>query len=96
MIGVHEGNLGARIFFIWGAFSAASLAFIYFLIPETRGLSLEQVDRMLEETIPRHSTGWIPRSNFVTDIVLPEKEVAVEEIELMESKSAPVAKTVDA
>ena len=29
-------------------------------MPETKGLSLEQVDRMLEETTPRTSARWVP------------------------------------
>ncbi|KFY06210.1 hypothetical protein V491_08783, partial [Pseudogymnoascus sp. VKM F-3775] len=52
LVGTEKGqaNLGAKVFFMWGALCCISLAFAYFLVPETKGLSLEQVDKMLEET----------------------------------------------
>jgi hypothetical protein len=40
------------------------LLFAYFMVPETKGLSLEQVDRMLEETSPRNSAKWVPHNTF--------------------------------
>jgi hypothetical protein len=49
-----------KVFFIWGAACTTCVLFSYFLVPETKGLSLEQVDRMLEETTPRTSKKWVP------------------------------------
>ena len=60
MVDKGYGNLKARVFFIWGATCTACIVFAYFLVPETKGLSLEQVDRMLEETTPRTSARWVP------------------------------------
>jgi hypothetical protein len=50
------------------------LCFIYafLLIPETKGLTLEQVDRMLEETTPRTSAKWVPHSTFAADMGFTE------------------------
>ncbi|GMF49320.1 unnamed protein product [[Candida] boidinii] len=53
MVDKDRGNLGAKVFFIWGSLCAVCLLYAYILIPETKGLTLEQVDRMLEETTPR-------------------------------------------
>lgn len=39
-------------------------------MPETKGLSLEQVDRMLEETTPRTSAKWVPHSTFAGEMGL--------------------------
>ena len=64
MVGTDEGNLGPKVFFVWGALCTACFVYAYFLIPETKGLSLEQVDRMLEETTPRTSAKWKPTSTF--------------------------------
>ena len=47
--------------------------YAYFLIPETKGLSLEQVDRMLEETNARTSSKWVPHSTFAAEMGLTEK-----------------------
>jgi SP family sugar:H+ symporter-like MFS transporter len=50
---VHdEANLGEEVFLIWGATCAACISPPYFFIYETMGLSLEQVDKMMEETTP--------------------------------------------
>lgn len=36
----------AKVFFIWGGFCFIAIVFAYFAIPETMGLSLEQIDIM--------------------------------------------------
>lgn len=58
---------------MWGSLCLVSLAFSYFLVPETKGLTLEQVDRMLEETSPRTSSKWVPHSTFAADMGLVDK-----------------------
>lgn len=64
MVDADEGNLGAKVFFVWGGCCTLCFAFAYFFIPETKGLSLEQVDRMLEETTPRTSAKWVPHETY--------------------------------
>ena len=68
-----DANLGAKVFFLWGSLCCISLTFAYFLVPETKGLSLEQVDKMLEETNPRKSSKWVPHSTFAEQMGLTEK-----------------------
>jgi len=70
MVGKDKGdaNLGSRVFFVWGSLCTACFVYAYVLIPETKGLSLEQVDRMLEETTPRNSSKWVPHSTFAADM----------------------------
>jgi hypothetical protein len=78
--------------------------FAYFLVPETKGLSLEQVDRMLEEVSPRHSRSWVPHSTFAAEMGLVEKGVALqgtarqgdsaEETEIETHQAAPVSKEI--
>ncbi|KAK0701733.1 putative transporter protein [Lasiosphaeria miniovina] len=57
MVGNSPGSadLGPRVFFIWGSLCMLSLAFAYFLVPEMKGLTLEQIDKMMEQTSPRTS-----------------------------------------
>ncbi|ODQ77979.1 hypothetical protein BABINDRAFT_168564 [Babjeviella inositovora NRRL Y-12698] len=76
MVGEDEGNLGAKVFFVWGSLCCCCLVYAYFLIPETKGLTLEQVDRMMEETNPRNSAKWVPHSTYAghpTDFVQDTK-----------------------
>lgn len=60
MVDEGKGNLRTKVFFVWGATCSLCVVFAYFLVPETKGLSLEQVTRMLEETSPRRSAAWTP------------------------------------
>jgi hypothetical protein len=87
MVGTDKGNLGARVFFIWGSLCAVCFVYAFLLIPETKGLSLEQVDRMLEETTPRNSAKWVPHSTFAAEMGLTkEGELATEVIQDVERK----------
>ncbi|KAF2009098.1 general substrate transporter [Aaosphaeria arxii CBS 175.79] len=77
-----SANLGPKVFFIWGAFCVLLFLFAYFLVPEMKGLSLEQVDQMLEEVTPRKSAGWVPTTTFAAEVGMVEKNVVQhEEIE---------------
>ena len=64
MVGENHGNLKSSVFFVWGGLCAAATVYAYFIIPETKGLSLEQVDKMMEETTPRTSAKWRPTTTF--------------------------------
>ncbi|KAF7853413.1 hypothetical protein EAF04_010706 [Stromatinia cepivora] len=76
LVGTQKGdaNLGAKVFFMWGSLCVLSLLFAYFFVSETKGLSLEQVDRMLEETTPRTSAKWVPHSTFAAEMGLAGEE----------------------
>ncbi|KAI8721580.1 MFS domain-containing protein [Fusarium sp. LHS14.1] len=64
MVGENRGNLKSSVFFIWGGLCTCAFVYSYFLVPETKGLSLEQVDKMMEETTPRTSAKWKPHTTF--------------------------------
>ncbi|KAF4972132.1 hypothetical protein FZEAL_9664 [Fusarium zealandicum] len=64
MVGEDRGNLKSSVFFIWGGLCTCAFVYAYFLVPETKGLSLEQVDKMMEETTPRNSAKWKPHTTF--------------------------------
>lgn len=44
--GPGNANLGSKVFFVWGSFCFVCIIFVWFLIYETKGLSLEQVDEL--------------------------------------------------
>jgi hypothetical protein len=77
MVDTDKGNLGAKVFFIWGSLCTCAFIYAYFLIPETKGLTLEQVDKMMEETNPRTSAKWKPHSTFTAEIGLVDEKMAV-------------------
>ncbi|KAI5460790.1 putative high affinity glucose transporter [Mariannaea sp. PMI_226] len=68
MVGENRGNLKSSVFFIWGGLCSCALVYTYFLVPETKGLSLEQVDKMMEETTPRTSAKWKPHETFASTV----------------------------
>ncbi|KAK3680099.1 hypothetical protein LTR78_000476 [Recurvomyces mirabilis] len=61
-------GLGVKVFYIWGALCFACAIFAYLVVPETKGLTLEQVDRMMEDVSARRSAGWLPRENWARDL----------------------------
>lgn len=74
MVGKDQGNLGAKVFFVWGSLCACAFVYTFFLIPETKGLTLEQVDKMMEETTPRTSSKWKPHTSFAAEMGLTDKD----------------------
>jgi len=56
--GVKAANLGVKVFFIWGSTCMGCFLFAYFFIPETKGLSLEQIDLLYKESSIRNSTSY--------------------------------------
>ncbi|KAL7418068.1 monosaccharide importer [Mrakia frigida] len=48
--GVKTANLGVKVFFLWGSTCLLCVVFTYFFVPETKGLSLEQVDLLYRES----------------------------------------------
>ncbi|KAE9394724.1 MFS transporter [Gymnopus androsaceus JB14] len=68
MVGPNFGNLRSNVFWVWGSLCGCCFLYAYFLIPETKGLSLEQVDQMMAETTPRTSAAWRPTKTFAQEM----------------------------
>ncbi|KAJ5363657.1 Major facilitator-type transporter ecdD [Penicillium cataractarum] len=73
MVDENEGNLKVKVFFVWGSALFLCLLFAYFFIPETKGLTLEQVDKMLEESTPATSAKWKPHDTFAHEMGMVDK-----------------------
>ncbi|CAE6421175.1 unnamed protein product [Rhizoctonia solani] len=56
--GPQSLGLGARVYFLWGSLSALCCVYAYFFIPETKGLTLEQVDMLFLNSTPRKSAAY--------------------------------------
>ncbi|KWU42346.1 MFS transporter [Rhodotorula sp. JG-1b] len=67
MVGEDRGNMRSAVFFVWSGTCFCCLIYAILLVPETKGLSLEQVDQMLSETSPRHSAKWRPTTTFAAE-----------------------------
>jgi hypothetical protein len=86
-----SAKLGSNVFFMQGGLccisssttfktntKATSIAlFAYSFVPEIKGLTLEQVDKMLEETTPRTSRKWKPHSTFAQEMNFGEKHIEI-------------------
>ncbi|EOO04023.1 putative high-affinity glucose transporter snf3 protein [Phaeoacremonium minimum UCRPA7] len=68
MVGTNRGNMKSSVFFVWGGLCTCAFVYSYFLVPETKGLTLEQVDKMMEETTPRTSAKWRPHTTFASEM----------------------------
>ncbi|KAH7138223.1 general substrate transporter [Dendryphion nanum] len=73
----NSAKLGSNVFFMWGGLCCISFLFAFFFVPETKGLTLEQVDKMLEESTPRTSRKWKPTTTFAADVHLAEKHLEI-------------------
>ncbi|KAL8880767.1 MAG: hypothetical protein Q9192_007948 [Flavoplaca navasiana] len=80
LVNEDKAYLQAKVFFLWGALCTACFVYAYLLVPETKGLSLEQVDKMLEETTPRTSSRWVPHTTFAAELGMTEKGTLAPEI----------------
>ncbi|CAF1372460.1 unnamed protein product [Adineta ricciae] len=52
MVDEDKGNLGSKVFFLWGSTCVGCLVFAVFCIWETKGLSLEQVNYLVRNSSP--------------------------------------------
>lgn len=60
-----EANLGAKLAFIFGAFSVFSVVYVWFYQPETAGRTYEELDEMFVKKIPaRKFKGYEPEAQI--------------------------------
>lgn len=62
--------LEVKVFFIWGSTCACAGIFVFFFVPETKGLSLEEIDELYATTSPMKSHNFRPTHKFVDDVQL--------------------------
>lgn len=88
MVGADYGNLRSSVFFVWGGLCTIAFVYAYLLVPETKGLSLEQIDRMMEETTPRNSAKWVPHETFSSAMANENGKLGVDTVEDVERKGS--------
>ncbi|KAI0272609.1 general substrate transporter [Gloeopeniophorella convolvens] len=59
--GPGNADLGTKVFYMWGTTCFCCIIFAYFCIPETKGLSLEQIDILYQNVSPINSVAYRKR-----------------------------------
>lgn len=83
--GPGNANLGTNVFFIWGGCNVLCGVFTYFMVYETKGLTLEQVDELYENV----SNAW--QSHKFTPSPLTYREELSEDANKPQSSMKEVA-----
>ena len=91
--GPGNANLGAKVFFIWGSACFVCIFFVWAMIYETKGLTLEEVDELYSKVSKAwQSKGFVPTVSFqeVThaNVNLGEKSLAMLEDTVVEQRRA--------
>ncbi|KAL5114726.1 Plasma membrane low glucose sensor [Pleosporales sp. CAS-2024a] len=82
--GPGNANLGAKVFFVWGGCCFICIFFVWTMIYETKGLSLEQVDELYGKVSQAwKSQGFVPTVSFqdVQDIQGDTRRQSLTEME---------------
>ena len=78
--GKGNADLQAKIFFVWGGCCLICIFFVWGMVYETKGLSLEEVDELYEKVDNAwKSDGFVPTTKFRDlpsdeDVVIPDHE----------------------
>lgn len=49
---IVQADIGTKITFVWAGFIAATAVFVFFCVPETAGLKIEEIDAMFISKTP--------------------------------------------
>lgn len=92
--GPGNANLQSKVFFIWGGFCLICVFFVWGLIYETKGLSLEQVDELYAKTSKAwQSKGFVPTVSFqeVQDLGVNARSQSLADMEAGAQRKRSVA-----
>ncbi|KAH8732654.1 general substrate transporter [Phaeosphaeriaceae sp. PMI808] len=82
--GPGNANMGAKVFFVWGGCCFICIFFVWSMIYETKGLSLEQVDELYGKVSQAwKSPGFVPTVSFqdVQDVQGGERRLSLVDAE---------------
>ncbi|KAK8209008.1 Plasma membrane low glucose sensor [Zalaria obscura] len=92
--GPGDANLQSKVFFIWGGCCFICIFFVYSMIYETKGLSLEQVDELYAK-VPKawQSKGFVPTVSFqeVQDVHADVRKASLTDIEAIATRKKSVS-----
>ena len=61
-------NIGWKTYIIFAVFNAAWVPIVYFYFPETKGMELEEVDKMFSKEDDLAAAAFIDKEKEVTEI----------------------------
>lgn len=70
-------NIGYGTYFVFAAFTTLSIPFVYFFLPETKGLSLEEIDVLFDGP-----------TGAMDDVILEEAKIGEEKAAHIERSQA--------
>ena len=92
--GPGNANLKSKVFFIWGGFCLICAFFVWGLIYETKGLSLEQVDELYAKVSKAwQSTSFVPTVSFqeVQDLGVSARSQSLADMEAGAERKRSIA-----
>ncbi|KAF3353833.1 hypothetical protein VdG1_04562 [Verticillium dahliae VDG1] len=92
LVNYGEGyaNLQSKIFFVWFGACFICIIFVWLMIYETKGLSLEEVDQLYEEVRDaRKSSQWKPTPSWDNDTKKQGNDIALGEVEHTAAEGPP-------
>lgn len=78
--------LGSKTGFVFGSVAFLGVLFIYFCVPECKGKTLEQVDRMFQEGVPLRKFGDFAAEDLRSTPQKDEDDAVVAQIEVGREK----------
>ncbi|KAM0283134.1 hypothetical protein ACHAQH_002615 [Verticillium albo-atrum] len=85
-------NLQSKIFFVWFGACFICIVFVWLMIYETKGLSLEQVDQLYEEVSDaRKSAAWKPTASWDHGSKVRGNDISMAEVENPTAEGLPQA-----
>lgn len=69
LLNAPYANLHSKVGFIYGSMAVCTLLFTFFLVPECKGKSLEEIDLMFQEGVPLRRFGSYQASARLGDVM---------------------------
>ena len=86
-------NLGGKVGFIFGSLAVLAFVFTYFCVPECKGRSLEEIDRMFHDGVPIRKFRTHQHIPIEVDAVKTEDEGNLEEGKTEHVRAVPHEKS---
>jgi len=84
--GKHTAALGNKIFFIWGGCNALGVVFVYFMVYETKGLKLEEIDFMYKNCVNARAS-----TKFKSQKIVYANQISTPISELLNTNTSHIA-----
>ena len=91
MMNPGYGNLGGKVGFVFGSLAVLAIVFTYLFVPECKGRSLEEIDRMFLEHVPIRRFASHPKIQIEVDAARGDSS-SLEENTMEQVKHEPAEK----